>query len=220
MMEKRIVDLTHVLNENITVYPGTVRPRFEVFNTVEKDGFAELNMTMVLHSGTHIDAPCHIVKNTKSLDQFSVDKFIGQAIVIPCHDQTEISLEFLQTYEDKIRQVDFILFFTGWQDKWNTEAYFDDAPVPTSEAAMWLTKFNLKGIGCDSFSMDTMIPAGDVGTDSLPNHHIFLGKEILLIENLTNLDKIPEGFFPFYCIPLKIENADGSPIRAFAMING
>ena len=219
MMENRIIDLTHLLNENITVYPGTVRPKFEVFNTVEKDGFAELNMTMVLHCGTHMDAPCHIVNKAKSLDKFTLDKFIGRALVIPCQDQTEIRLEFLQSYKDKIKQVEFILFFTGWQYKWNTNAYFDDAPVPTHEAAMWLTSLNLKGIGCDSFSMDKMIPAGDVGTESLPNHHIFLGREILLIENLTNLDKLPEGLFKFYCIPLKIENADGSPVRAFAMID-
>jgi arylformamidase len=65
-----------------------------------------------------------------------------------------------------------------------------------------------------------MIPAGDVETESLPNHNIFLGKEILLIENLTNLDKLPESSFLFYTIPLKIENADGSPVRAFAVING
>jgi kynurenine formamidase len=213
------IDLTHLLNENITVYPGTVRPKFEVFNTVEKDGFAELNMTMVLHSGTHMDAPCHIVQNSKSLDKFPIDKFIGNAIVIPSQDITEISVGFLQTYEDKIKQAEFILFFTGWQYKWNTEEYFEDAPVPTREAAMWLTNFHLKGIGCDSFSMDKMIPAGDVGSDSLPNHHIFLGKEILLIENLTNLDKLPDSSFQFYTIPLKIENADGSPVRAFAMID-
>jgi arylformamidase len=218
-MQNRIIDLTHLLNEKITVYPGTTAPKFEVFNTVEKDGFAELNMTMVLHSGTHIDAPCHIVKNGKSLDKFPLDKFIGRTIVIPCQDKTEISLEFLQAYDDKIRQIEFILFFTGWQYKWNTNAYFDDAPVPTIEAAKWLTTFHLKGIGCDSFSMDKMIPAGDVGSESLPNHHIFLGKEILLIENLTNLDKLPEGSFLFNTIPLKIENADGSPVRAFAIID-
>jgi kynurenine formamidase len=117
MMGQNIIDLTHLLNENITVYPGTVRPKFEVFNTVEKDGFRELNMTMVLHSGTHMDAPCHIVKDSKSLDMFSLDKFIGKAIVIPCPDKTEISLEFLELYEDKIREVEFILFFTGWQFK-------------------------------------------------------------------------------------------------------
>ena len=145
-MQDKIIDLAHLLNKNITVYPETLAPKFEAINTVEKHGFAELKVTMVLHSGTHIDAPCHIFRNARSIDQFPVEKFMGRAIVIPCQDKNEISLEFLQTMEDKIAPVDFILFFTGWQFKWNTEHYFDDCPVPTPEAANWLTRFNLKGL--------------------------------------------------------------------------
>src|SRR5665213_3280680 len=117
-MEKKIIDLTQLLNENISVYPDTIAPRFKAMNTVEKDGFAEMKMNMVLHSGTHIDAPCHILQNTKSLDQFPLDKFIGKAIVIPCHNKKEIDLDYLKTYQSLIEQTDFILFFTGWQYKW------------------------------------------------------------------------------------------------------
>lgn len=218
-MRHHLIDLTHILNNNITVYPDTVGPKFEVLNTVEKSGFAELQMTMVLHSGTHIDAPCHILKNTKSLDHFPIDKFIGRGIVIPCQDKKEISLAYLQTFEDKIVQADFILFFTGWQYKWNTKDYFDNSPVPTREAATWLTKFGLKGIGVDAFSIDEVIPADKITTDNLPNHHVLLGSEILLIENLTNLDKLPDTLFSFQCLPLNIENADGSPVRAIAIID-
>lgn len=219
-MQKKIIDLTHLFNETMTVYPGTAGPRFEILNTVEKDGFAELEMTMVLHTGTHIDAPCHILKNKKSLDRFPTDKFIGSAIVIPCQDKDEITLQYLQTFEDIIGQIDFILFFTGWQYKWNTKAYFDDCPVPTPEAAKWLTKFNLKGIGFDAFSVDKIVAAEKVTPENLPTHHILLGKEILLIENLTNLDKLPGSPFSFQCLPLNIENADGSPVRAIATIDG
>jgi arylformamidase len=83
-MKTKYVDLTQLLNEDITVYPDTSEPKFEKLNTVEISGFAELKVTMVLHSGTHIDAPCHVFKNAKSLDQFPVEKFIGKAIIIPC----------------------------------------------------------------------------------------------------------------------------------------
>ena len=159
------------------------------------------------------------LQNAKSIDQFSLDKFIGNAIVIPCQDKHEISLKYLQTFEDKITQIDFILFFTGWQYKWNTKDYFSDSPIPTREAAKWLTKFRLKGIGIDSFSVDKIISAGTVTSENLPNHHILLGKEILLIESLANLDKLPDSAFTFQCIPLNIENADGSPVRAMAMVN-
>jgi kynurenine formamidase len=215
----KLIDLSHILNENISVYPDTVPPIFEVSNTVEKDGFTEIKMTLASHSGTHIDAPSHIIQDAKSLDQFLLDKFVGTSIVIPCQDKEEITVEYLQTFEDRIAQVDFILFFTGWQYKWNTPDYFSDSPTPTKEAAQWLTKFKLKGIGIDSFSVDKIIPAHIVTSENLPNHHILLAKEILLIENLTNLDKLHGGAFSFQCIPLNIENADGSPIRPIAMLD-
>jgi kynurenine formamidase len=138
-------------------------------------------------------------------------------MVIPCQDRKEISLEFLQTFEAQIIRIDFILFFTGWQYKWSTPAYFDDCPILTGEAARWLTKFHLKGIGIDAFSLDKIGPAEKVTPETLPNHYILLENEILLIENLTNLDKLPGSVFQFQCFPLKIENADGSPIRAIAL---
>jgi arylformamidase len=217
-MQSKIIDLTHLLNADITVYPDTLGPEIIKLNTVEKDGFAELKMTMVLHSGTHIDAPCHILKDTKSLDQFPLEKFMGPAIVIPCHERKEIDVEFLKPFEAIISKIDFLLFFTGWEFKWKTDGYFEDCPTLTEEAATWLTQFPLKGIGFDSFSVDSVVSAEKVTPETLPNHHILLAKEILLIENLTNLHLIPEGIFSFQCLPLKVEDADGSPVRAIAII--
>src|ERR1035438_6159720 len=105
-MPNKIIDLSHLLNEHITVYPDTVGPKFEVMNTVEQHGFAEMQVTMVLHSGTHIDAPCHILKDTKSLCQFPVEQFMGTAIVIPCQQKAAIDIDYLKTFESKIAEVD------------------------------------------------------------------------------------------------------------------
>jgi arylformamidase len=218
-MQNKIIDLTQFLNDKITVYPDTAPPSFEVTNTVEKDGYSEHRILMLSHTGTHIDAPCHILHKAKSLDHFPMDKFIGKAIVIPCQGKSEISREYLLTFESKIAEVDFVLFFTGWQYRWNTKSYFADCPIPTREAAIWLTRFKLKGIGFDAFSVDKITSASTVTEETMPNHHIFLGKEILLIENLTNLDKLSDRVFSFQCFPLKVENADGSPVRAIAMVD-
>ena len=217
-MATKIIDLSHILNDAISVYPGTVGPKFETLSTVEKDGFNELKMTLVLHSGTHIDAPYHVLKNAKSIDQITIDKFIGKAIVIRSDKQKEINLKYLRTFEAKISQIDFILFYTGWQHKWKTKSYYDNCPTITHEAATWLTKFKLKGIGIDAFSIDDIVPSQVIVSRGLPNHHILLQNEIILIENLTNLDKLPDGIFTFQCFPLNIENADGSQTRAIAIL--
>jgi arylformamidase len=217
-MKSEIVDLTHLVNSSMTVYPDTVKPAFELYNSIEEDGFAELKMTFCTHTGTHIDAPCHILKNRKSLDQFKIDKFIGKAIVIPCKDLKEISIEYLEPFKEKILQIEFILFYTGWQFKWNSVSYFEDFPVLTKEAAEWLATFRLKGIGFDTISADGIVMLEKNSSVALQNHHVLLGKEIIIIENLNNLDKLPDSVFTFQCMPLKVENADGSPVRAFAVI--
>ena len=217
-MEYNIIDLSHILNENATLYPDTVGPKFEVINNVAEHGFMEMQATMVLHSGTHIDAPCHILQDTKSISDFPIEKFIGPAIVVPCQNIKEISLAYLKTFESKIAAVDFVIFFTGWQYKWNSDAYFDNCPTPTQEAARWLAQFPLKGIGIDAFSVDPVVSAHKVTPENLPNHYILLEKDMILIENLTNLDKLPDDVFTFQCLPINIENADGSPVRAIAMV--
>jgi kynurenine formamidase len=87
------------------------------------------------------------------------------------------------------------------------------------DASRWLAGFNLKGIGFDAFSVDHIGSAAKVTPENLPYHYIFLEKEILLIENLTNLDKLPDHPFTFQCLPLYLEKVDGSPIRAVAIIS-
>lgn len=207
-----IIDLTHPLKNKITVYPGSAEPVFEQINTVEKNGYAEISIQISTHTGTHIDAPAHILANTKTLDEFDVNKFIGQAVVLDCTQIKEMSLDFLKEEEHIIEQVDFVLFYTGWQHKWNTESYFDEFPTLTQEAANWLANLDLKALGFDVISVDKM-------TDmTLPNHNILLKKEILIIENMTNLDQLISKTFELNCIPLKIEDSDGSPVRAFARV--
>ncbi len=207
-----IIDLTHPLQGEITVYPGTPKPIFDPIHTVKKDGFAELNMTMTTHTGTHIDAPAHILANTKTLDQFNLQKFIGSGVALNCTHVKEITRAFLKEKEHAIKHTEFILFYTGWQHKWNTKRYFDVFPTLTPEATQWLTTCDLKAVGFDTISPDKI-------TDkALPNHKALLKKEILIIENLTNLDQLIEKPFEFNCIPLKIKKSDGSPVRAFAKI--
>ncbi len=208
----KVIDLSHVINPDITVFPGTEKP---VFHRVEIEEYPELKITMYTHTATHIDAPIHIIKGARCLDELPVDRFMGKGMVINCRHLAgkKITKEFLMPYKDKIKNIEFVLLRADWSLKWKTDAYLEDFPTLTTEATEWLAQFNLKGIGLDSISLD---PVPDM---TLPNHKIVLKKEILIIENLTNLASIPDGEFIFQCLPLKIEKADGSPVRAVAIIN-
>ncbi len=208
----KIIDLTHLIKPDIAVFPGTEKP---IFQKIDIEGYRELKMTFYTHTGTHIDAPYHIIRGTKTLDDFTPDKFIGRGFVINCKEvgNQKITKEFLAPYTENISRTSFLLLNSGWSAKWNSPEYFNNFPTLTKEAAEWLSSFRLNGIGLDTISLDT------VSDMTLPNHHIVLRKEILIIENLTNLDILPNEGFMFQCLPMKIEKADGSPVRAIAIMD-
>ncbi|MHC1690514.1 MAG: cyclase family protein [Bacteroidales bacterium] len=211
----KIIDLTQTISSEMPVYPGTEPPVIKDATTIEKDGFAEKLLSFFSHTGTHIDAPGHILKGRNTLDKFSADKFVGKGLVIDVTKCTsgKIEKDLLEKYSAEIEGCDFVLFKTGWDNKWGNESYFMDFPSLTSDAASWLCQFNIKGIGFDCISADP-VDAAD-----LPIHKIILNKNLIIIENLCNLDRLTGCPFIFSCLPLKIGNSDGSPVRAVGILD-
>jgi arylformamidase len=209
----RVIDLTHTISSKMPVYPGTEPPDIQKANTLAKDGFAELKISMYTHTGTHMDAPAHMLEDAPTLDSFAASRFIGTALILDFSNPSKKSIEVddLKQYEEKIRRVDFVLFKTGWSSYWGQEEYFGDYPCLTPPAGEYLAGFSLKGVGIDAISMDAM------DTTSFEVHKILLSKDILLIENLTNLESVSKDVFLLSILPLKIQNADGSPVRAVAL---
>ena len=161
-----------------------------------------------------MDPPVHLYEGKKTLDEFPIDQFIGKAIVIDCRMLKEgeaITMKNLQLYGDKIDRADFLLFNLGWDKRWGTEDYFGDYPCIDNEVMGYILKGNYKGIGFDVIGLD---PIAD---ENLTRHKkLFENCDIINIENLTNLEQCGDDLFWFSCFPLKIENCDGSPIRAVA----
>ncbi len=208
----KLVDLTHTITGKIPVFPGDDPPELIRHCTFEKDGFLETRLGISSHTGTHIDAPAHMLRGGKSLDKYPLDSFTGRAVVADVSgiNSSSISPENLKPVEKHLANVDFVLIRTGWSSLWNKPDYLTGFPSLTSEAASMLSGFNLKGIGTDTISIDSM------ESENFVIHSIFMKKGILIIENLSNLETLGTDIFSFFCIPLKLEDADGSPVRAFA----
>lgn len=206
-----VIDLTHTISVDMPVYPGTEPPQMVTACTLEKDRFVELKVTLYSHTGTHMDAPAHIFAEGKTVDSFPVSAFTGPAAVLDVsRSKTIISLKDLNPFAPLLEKAEFVLLYTGWSAYWNQEAYFSGFPVLAADAAQWLAGFNLKGLGVDAISVD------DVGTTDFPVHKIFLAKNTVIIENLTNLQPLTGTLVQFSCFPLKIRQGDGSPVRAVA----
>jgi arylformamidase len=209
-----LIDLTHVVKPGMTVFPGTEPPVFEIGSSIDRDGFEEKKITMFSHTGTHMDAPAHIIAGARRLDEFPIGKFSGRACVVDVNRNAagKIDLEVLKSRAEAILESDFVILRSGWSQRWDSAEYFRDFPVLSPDAAHWLVDANIKGVGLDMISVD------EVDSTDFAVHNILLGADLVIIENLTNLEALPDSELTFYCFPLRIEQADGSPVRAVAAV--
>jgi len=210
----KLIDLSHTISPSMPVYPGSDPPSLDQACSIEKDGFAEKRLVLFSHSGTHVDAPAHILPGAPTLDRQALDRFCGRAAVLDLTNLPGkvIGPAALESYRHFFEENHFILLHTGWGRLWGKDEYFRGFPVLSPEAAHWACGFGLKGIGVDAISVDRVGPAG------FPVHEILLGHGLVIVENLANLDLLPAGqSFNFCCFPLNIQGGDGSPVRAVAL---
>lgn len=209
-----LFDLTHTISPGMPVYPGTEPPSLTRANTVERDGFAETLLGMYSHTGTHIDAPAHMLAGGPTLDQLDAGRFVGRACVIDVSTAGAPAIEqaALEAHAHLIDGCRFALLHTGWARYWGQDRYFRGFPILSLEATRWLARRGLSGIGVDAISIDP------VGTTDFPNHLEVFRAGMISVENLTGLDRLAGRTFLFSCLPLKLERADGSPVRAVAIV--
>lgn len=208
----RIVDLTHPLCPGMPVYPGTETPVFEQATTIQDNGFAEKRLTLFTHTGTHLDTPAHMLAHGLSLSDLPPDRFMGPGCVLDLRGKNTIRRADLEPFAPALACSAFAILRTGWEVHWGDPGYFKGFPVLDLAAAAWLTGFGLSGIGLDAISVD---PAD---ADSYPIHHLLFQAGLVIVENLCNLEALPPGGFGFQALPLPVQDGDGSPVRALAII--
>jgi kynurenine formamidase len=226
-----VVDLSHLLDANLVIYPGD--PKFSSCPhlMLSSDGVNVQCITLGSHAGTHIDAPFHFIEDGKKVDEIPISVFVGRAIVADLteqglgrqlRDREEIQWKDLERYEDAMRtQPDAMLLLrTGWSQYWGTQKYFDH-PYVSAEAARQIVEIGVRLVGTDTLSPDETVLEGSAGTEhSYFFHKIVLGAGLVIAENLTNLEAIQEGEWVVSLVPLKLGGSDGSPVRACAWRSG
>lgn len=211
-----ILDLTHTIKSEMPVYPGTEGPVLSPASTYEKDGFKETLLSMYSHTGTHMDAPSHVFPERPSLDTLNISRFAGSAVVVDCTGLGQgdiITMDHIENIKQLVDSAEFVIFRTGWDRYWGKDEYFGDYPYIEKSVAEYLVSSGKKGVCLDTIGLD---PISDT---NLTLHKIILSSGMVIVENLTNLERIPNKLFTFYAMPLKFENSDGAPIRAVAVID-
>ncbi|MBI2355957.1 MAG: cyclase family protein [Candidatus Doudnabacteria bacterium] len=198
------VDLTHTFKVGMPVHPGDPQPTLKQFNTIEEHGYSDFEVRTGMHVGTHMDGPAHMIAGGRKLYEIPPEKFFGKGFLVDARNKN-IGPELLEG----VRAGDIVLVFTGWANKFGQVGYYKDYPVLTEEFAQKLIELKVNAVGVDTSSPDA--PPYNI-------HKILLVKEILIIENLTNLEKLLNQQFEVIALPMKLD-ADSALVRVVAKIN-
>ena len=208
----KLIDLSHPLEHGQQTFPSDPKLSIIPHGNTNTLRYNITQISMGSHQGTHLDAMYHFLDNGKTLDQMPLEWFYGPAhlLRIPKQANEELKIEDFLPHEKLFTPGARIIFETGWHKHFGKDYFFSDFPSLTQEAARYLAEKNIRMLG-----MDMPTP----GKDWFELHHdILLPKEIVIVESLTNLDKVPDQF-TFIGFPLNFKGRDGSPIRAVAMVN-
>ena len=204
----KLIDISHTLSEATPVFPGDYKTTLSKNTTLEKDYYNAYLLQSGLHTGTHIDAPMHLVDDTRTMDEFPLDCFCGNGVLLDVRGETTIAMKPI--YREIVGEQSIVLLLTGFDEVYHTEEYFTQHPVVGDALASFLLSRKIKMLGMD-------MPAPDFAPYTF--HRELLSNGIFVLENLTNLQCLTGvPGFEVIALPLKI-GAEASFVRAVCRIN-
>ena len=213
---RHIVDLSHRVHPDMQTFPVDWHKKveFEKLGTLQEVGRNTTQVHIGTHSGTHIDAPSHFLELGKSISDFEISTFLGEA--------TYFDLSFLKPKDvisvDVLERVlagricsRILIFNLGWSSRYGSGSYYSDQPFFNNESAEWILAKKPKLIGYDIAMPDDPLDGRSSDCDS-PMHKKFMHDNILLLENLNISESLPLEFF-LIALPMNLDGLDGSPVR-------
>ncbi len=201
------------IDVTLTLEPGMRGVDFSTAKTVEKDGWNAKTLQLYSHCGTHVDAPVHFEVNKKTIDVLPPERFFTTCHIIHLEGikpKMEIKISDLGIIKESIKKGEGLIFRTGWSRFVKESKYRDELPGISRELALWCVENGVSLVGVEPPSV------ADVNNlEKLTEiHRILLGGGIVIVEGLTNMDKITKSKVKLVAMPLKIKDGDGAPCRA------
>ncbi|MCA1030645.1 cyclase family protein [Bacillus timonensis] len=196
----KVYDITSPIFEGMPVYKNKPEKQPKI-STVTNGYVTESRLDLDVHSGTHVDAPLHMVNDGETFETIAIEKLVGKAKVL---DLTNVSDSIKKVDFDRfsIEKDDFILLKT--KNSFDSAFNFDFIYV-AADAAAYLAEIGIRGVGIDSLGIER-------SQEGHPTHKTLFSNDVIIIEGLQ-LKDIDEGEYFMVAAPLKLSGTDASPAR-------
>ncbi len=199
-----IYDISRPIHGDMAVFKNFEfkRPESEMNSTFAKNAVNESTWTINLHTGSHVDAPCHMIEDGISIDQVDPALYVGRCKVFDL-THVEDAIHAADVQDLDIQGGDIVLFKT--RNSFD-EGFNPDFVYLAEDAAARLVKAGVRTIGIDAMSIER----------DQPNHRthvIVLGAGVGILEDIR-LAEVPAGEYFLHAPPLHLVGGDGSPVRA------
>ncbi|MBT2764362.1 cyclase family protein [Paenibacillus sp. ISL-20] len=191
----KLIDLTHMIQSQLTVYPGDSEMELIQTKNLMTDGYCNHQLTINMHTGTHIDGPMHLIDSDQYLCDFPLESFIGRGTLLNVSGMNRI--DYKDEYEHLINEGTILILYTGHSIYFRQEKYFTEYPTLTKEFAELVVRKKIKMIGLDTPSPDKF---------PFEIHKYLFDNQVLIAENLVNVDQLLNlKSFEIIALPLLIK---------------
>ena len=214
-----LIDFSHTVEHGLVTYKGLPAPIIcdylsrEASRKIYAPGteFQIGKIEMVANTGTYLDSPFHRYADGKDLSQLRLEQLAGlTAVKVTARDAPSIGAAHFASLGDLKGKA--VLVETGWSRHWKTDQYYEGHPFLTEDAARFLADLGVALVGIDSHNIDSTLDG------RRPVHSTLLRRDILIVEHMTALDRVPAAGFKFSALPVKVKGFGTFPVRAFAEV--
>ena len=210
----RLIDLSQPLFDGCPNCP--VHPRVSATITArhESDGWHMEQLSLASHTGSHIDAPLHKIAGGKSISDFPIESFVGNALLADLRDAGQdlpIDADLLASRLPASIEDAIVLLATGWGERRAAgEEWHYHSPYLAPSGAEWIVNRGARAVGIDHYSI-----GGSRDPDNSRTHEILLGAGLWVVEDLHFPQEIFSASQPlqFWALPINFSGFSGSFCR-------
>jgi kynurenine formamidase len=220
-----IVDLSVAVDASTLGPPAAGSPPVTFETAFRGPGhWQSSRIAALLHMGSHVDAPLHVVEGGRAIESLSLDELSGAAVVIDVHDAEErepIDAARLRAAAPDVRPGSIVAIRTDWTDRWwgTFPDYYTRSPFLTEDAGIWLADLRPKAVVVDFFEEECATTTEFTSEDFVV-HRALLGNDIPIVEQATRLGGIGADPFLLRAPFVLLAGVEAAPCRIYAELPG